>query len=69
MAQGPNRITLDGPHTFVKIDYRTSRDDEYPDTVSLEELSEILAEATGESVEELEKGAAELDIAPPWVGS
>lgn len=30
-----------------------------------EELSEVLAEATGTTAEEIERGAAELDLAPP----
>lgn len=34
-------------------------------TVSQEELTEILAEATGVSAEEIERGADEIDIAPP----
>lgn len=35
------------------------------DTVSKEELSEILAEATGTTVEEIERGAEEIEIGPP----
>lgn len=35
------------------------------DVVSKEELSEILAEATGSTPEEIEQGAEEIDIGPP----
>jgi hypothetical protein len=35
------------------------------DTLSDEELTELLAEAKGTAPEEIERGAAELDIAPP----
>ncbi|WP_241983212.1 hypothetical protein [Halorubrum sp. GN11GM_10-3_MGM] len=35
------------------------------DTISDEELTELLAEAEGTTPEEIERGAAELDIAPP----
>jgi hypothetical protein len=35
------------------------------DVVSLEELSELLAEVTDTPPEEIERSAAELDIAPP----
>lgn len=35
------------------------------DALSLEELSEILADATGTTPEEIEQGAAEIEIAPP----
>ncbi len=34
-----------------------------------EELSEVLAEATGTTAEEIERGAAELEIAPPEEGT
>ncbi|WP_254921829.1 hypothetical protein [Halorubrum ezzemoulense] len=33
--------------------------------ISDEELTELLAEAEGMTPEEIERGAAELDIAPP----
>ncbi|SNR57494.1 hypothetical protein [Halorubrum vacuolatum] len=33
--------------------------------LSLEELSDVLAEATGTTREEIERGAEELEIAPP----
>jgi hypothetical protein len=35
------------------------------DALTLEELSEVLAEATGTTAEEIERGAAEMDLAPP----
>ena len=35
------------------------------DVLSPEELSEVLAEATGTTAEELERGAADMEIAPP----
>jgi len=35
------------------------------DVLSPEELSEALAEATGTTAEEIEQGAAEMEIAPP----
>lgn len=38
------------------------------DILTLEELSEILAEIEGTTAEEIEQGAAEIEIAPPWEG-
>jgi len=35
------------------------------DTISDEELTELLADAEGTTPEEIERGATELDIAPP----
>ena len=35
------------------------------EVLTLEELSEILADATDTDPEEIERGAAELEIAPP----
>lgn len=35
------------------------------DALTLEELSELLAEVEGTTPEEIERGADELDIAPP----
>jgi len=35
------------------------------DALTLEELSEELADATGTTAEEIERGAEELEIAPP----
>lgn len=34
--------------------------------ITPEELSEVIAEKTNETAEEMEQGAAEIDIAPPW---
>lgn len=36
-----------------------------PDVLTPEELSEVLAESTGTTVEEIEQGAAALDLGPP----
>lgn len=36
------------------------------DPLTLDELTELLANVEGISPEELERGAAELEIAPPW---
>lgn len=38
----------------------------YPDTISREEARDILAEATGTDVEEIERAPEEITIAPPW---
>ncbi|GAB3330076.1 hypothetical protein GCM10027355_36370 [Haloplanus salinarum] len=35
------------------------------DTISDEELTELLADAEGTTPEEIKRGASELDIAPP----
>lgn len=35
------------------------------DALTLEELSEVLAETTGRTAEEVERGAAEMEFAPP----
>ncbi|SNR67411.1 hypothetical protein SAMN06266787_10977 [Halorubrum ezzemoulense] len=35
------------------------------DAITLEELSEVLADATGTTGEEIEREAEELEIAPP----
>lgn len=35
------------------------------DALTLEELSEVLAEATDTTAEEIERGAAEMTLAPP----
>ena len=39
---------------------------ETPETISKEELTHILAEATGSTPEEIEEGAEEFEVAPPW---
>lgn len=38
------------------------------DFVTVEELTELLAEIEGTTAEEIERGAAELEIGPPWEG-
>lgn len=35
------------------------------DIISVEELTELLADAEGRTREEVERGAAEIEIAPP----
>lgn len=35
------------------------------DAITPEELSELLAEATGTTADEIERGTKDLDIAPP----
>jgi hypothetical protein len=42
-----------------------SQESPVEDALTPEELSEVLAEATGTTPEAIEQGAAELDIAPP----
>jgi len=39
------------------------------DTLTFEELSEVLAEATDATPEEIERGAEELEIGRPWEGT
>jgi hypothetical protein len=39
------------------------------DMVSLDDLTELLAEAEGTTPEEIERAADEFDIAPPWQGT
>lgn len=45
-------------------------DEEQPfedvEVISMEELDELLAEATGSTPEEIRQGAEEIDFAPPW---
>lgn len=36
------------------------------DALSLEELSEVLADATGETPEDIEQGARDVEIGSPW---
>lgn len=42
-----------------------SQESPVKDALTPEELSEVLAEATGTTAEEIERGAEELEIAPP----
>lgn len=36
------------------------------ESITPEELSEELAEATGSTVDEIERGFDEMDVQPPW---
>lgn len=47
------------------IDGDMSHEPPVPEALTLRELSEVLAEAEGSSAEEIERGAAEIDIGPP----
>lgn len=40
--------------------------DEEPEPLTKEELTELLAEATGMTVEEFEEESEDFEIAPPW---
>ena len=42
-----------------------SQESPVEDALTLEELSEVLAEVEGTTPEEIERGASELEIAPP----
>ena len=42
-----------------------SREDPSEEVISIDELTEILAEAEGVTPEEIEQGAEELDLATP----
>ena len=62
----------DSRHTLIRRNVLTKRmSQEAPteDALSLEELSEELAEATGTTVEEIERGAEELELGPPEDGT
>jgi len=41
------------------------REEPSEEVISIDELTEILAEAEGVTPEEIEQGAEELDLAPP----
>lgn len=43
----------------------TSQEPAADDALTPEELSEVLAEATGTTADDIERGVEELDIAPP----
>ena len=72
--QGPNnppQWSPDGgsPHTLLPDDieqYGMSDSAPAGEAITLEELSEVLAEVTDETVEEIERGAAEIELGPPW---
>lgn len=57
------------PRLFTENTVETSMSSEStedePEILSLEGLSEVLAEAEGTTAEEIEQGAADLEIAPP----
>ncbi|MFB6177431.1 MAG: hypothetical protein ABEI99_09860 [Halobaculum sp.] len=36
------------------------------EAITVTELSEVIAEETDETAEEIEQGAAEIDVEPPW---
>jgi hypothetical protein len=68
---GPPRWSPDGgqnDHTFITpntLPASMSQDTAADDTLTTTELSEMLAEVTGTTAEEIEHKASELDIAPP----
>ena len=68
---GPPRWSPDGGqdvHTFITpnlLSKSMSQEPATDDALTPEELSEVLAEATGTTADEIERGAEELDIAPP----
>jgi len=54
--------------TFIppdRVEGGMSQEPPAEDALTLEELSEELADATGTTAEEIERGAEELEIAPP----
>ena len=54
--------------TFMSLDRiedNMSQESPVEDALTLEELSEVLADATGTTAEEIEREAEELEIAPP----
>ncbi|WP_281195746.1 hypothetical protein [Halorubrum sp. F4] len=54
--------------TFIpseRVEGGMSQESPAEDALTLEELSEELANATGTTIEEIERGAEELEIAPP----
>ena len=42
-----------------------AREDASEEVISMDELTEVLADATGETPEEIERGAEEIDFLPP----
>ena len=67
----PPRWSPDGgarPHTLIcpnLVESDMSQESPAEDALTPEELSEVLAEATETTAEEIERGAKELDLAPP----
>ena len=56
------------PHRFIPentVKRNMSQESPVEDALTLEELSEVLAEVEGTTPEEIERGASELEIAPP----
>jgi len=51
--------------TSKRVNGDVSRESPAEDALTLEELSEKLADATGKTIGEIERGAEELEIAPP----
>lgn len=69
----PPHWSLDGgsPPTLLQTDpgdRDMSEQEPVADAITMEELSEVIAEETDETAEEIEEGAAEIDIGPPWEG-
>ena len=62
----------ESPHTLISTKHvntdmskEQSREDPSEEVISMDELTEILAEAEGVTPEEIKQGAEELDLAPP----
>jgi hypothetical protein len=57
-------------YTFVEDleDRDMSEQEPVADAITMEELSEVIAEETDETAEEIEEGAAKISIGPPWEG-
>ncbi|WP_254824903.1 DUF7718 family protein [Haloglomus halophilum] len=72
---GPPRWSPDGgePTPMLirsnSIEGGMSQESPVEDALSPEELSEVLAEATGTTAEEIERGAEEMELAPPEEGT
>jgi len=52
-------------HVNTDMSKEQTREDPSEEVISMDELTEILAEAEGVTPEEIEQGAEELDLAPP----
>ena len=52
-------------HVNTCMSKEESREGSSEEVISMDELTEILAEAEGVTPEEIEQGAEELDLAPP----
>jgi len=69
MNGGSERTDLPGVDTYVyssrRVEYGMSREPPDVDIISDEELTALLADAEGTTPEEIERGSAKLDIAPP----